>query len=136
MKQAVGVIIRNERDEILLLQRSHQEDSEKGKWTIVGGNVHRNESYEQAAVRQIRKEINLIAQPHFLQLLTENHFSYDDNNEHHHVRLYALLPRVNNIPAIGEPHKIRGYKFVAKEDLHRYELASYTDDDFKYLGWT
>jgi ADP-ribose pyrophosphatase YjhB (NUDIX family) len=136
MKRAVGIIILNNRDEVLLLQRSHQEDSEKGKWTVVGGTVKKDESYELAAVRQIREELNLIAHPNYLQLLNENHYSYDDNDEHHHVRLFMLLPRVDNIATIGEPHLTKGHRFVPKEDLHKYDLASYTEDDFKYLGWT
>lgn len=136
MKRAVGVIIKNARGEILLLQRSHQENSDQGKWTIAGGTVADEESYEQAAVRQVREELRLQIQPQMLKLVTENHFSYDDNDDHHHVRIYALIPPVNALPGLGEPHLTKAYRFVPIQELQRYELASYTEDDFKYLGWT
>lgn len=49
-------VIRNSEGEILLLQRSYQDDFMKGKWCLVGGKVEENERPEVAALRELEEE--------------------------------------------------------------------------------
>lgn len=136
MKEAVGIIIVNQNDEILLLQRSGAENSERGKWSIVGGVAKQGEQPVDTAIRQIREELRMLVEPQHLQLITENNFSYDDTETPHKARIFLLLPKLKDIPGIGEPHLTSTYRWVPKHELHKYPLASYTEDDLKYLGWT
>lgn len=60
MKKTYGdCIIRNERGEILLLQRSYQDDFEPGKWCLPGGKVESGETPIEGAMRELWEETNL-----------------------------------------------------------------------------
>lgn len=52
-------IIRNEKGEVLLLQRSYQDDFEPGKWCLPGGKIEAGESPLQGASRELYEETNL-----------------------------------------------------------------------------
>ncbi|WP_194793101.1 NUDIX hydrolase [Raineyella fluvialis] len=54
---AAGVIIVNERRQILLVQRGHE--PQRGRWTVPGGRIERGESPAQAAVREAFEETGL-----------------------------------------------------------------------------
>lgn len=57
---AAGVIIVNEQNQILLVQRGHA--PQQGRWTVPGGRLEPGESPEQAAVREAREETGLEVQ--------------------------------------------------------------------------
>lgn len=52
-------IIRNERGQILLLQRSYQDDFQPGKWCLPGGKIEEGELPEKAAERELDEETGL-----------------------------------------------------------------------------
>lgn len=54
---AAGVIIVNDKGQILLVQRGHQ--PQMGKWTVPGGRLEAGETPEQAAVREAFEETGL-----------------------------------------------------------------------------
>jgi acetyl-CoA carboxylase carboxyl transferase subunit beta len=54
---AAGVIIINERRQILLVQRGHE--PQRGRWTLPAGRVEPGESPAQAAVREAFEETGL-----------------------------------------------------------------------------
>ena len=58
-KQYADCIIRNERGQILLLQRSYQDDFQPGKWCLPGGKIEPGEIAEYAAARELLEETNL-----------------------------------------------------------------------------
>ena len=53
----VDVVIRNARGEYLLVKRVNE--PLKGRWWVVGGRVHKNETLEQAVIRKVRQETSL-----------------------------------------------------------------------------
>lgn len=59
MKRYGDCIIRNEKGELLLLQRSYQDDFEPGKWCLPGGKIEEGESPLEAATRELWEETNL-----------------------------------------------------------------------------
>ena len=54
---AAGVIIVNDEDQILLVQRGHH--PQIGRWTVPGGRLEPGETPEQAAVREALEETGL-----------------------------------------------------------------------------
>ena len=53
----VNLIVLNN-NEILLIKRSENEDSHKGKWSIPGGGIELNETKEETLKREINEELN------------------------------------------------------------------------------
>lgn len=60
-------IIRNEKGEILLLQRSGNDDFQPNKWCLPGGKIERGEVPEYAAARELLEETNLQTPLQFIQ---------------------------------------------------------------------
>ena len=59
----VGIILMNEKGEVLLIQREDRPDiPAPGKWTLVGGHVEPNEGLEEALVREVEEEIGFLLQ--------------------------------------------------------------------------
>lgn len=54
---AVGGIVANEKNQLLLVRRAR--DPGKGQWGLPGGFVDRNETAEQAVIREVLEETNL-----------------------------------------------------------------------------
>jgi len=58
-KYYADTVVRNSKGEILLLQRSYQDDFMPGVWGLPGGKVDAGESFVEAAERELLEETNL-----------------------------------------------------------------------------
>ena len=52
-------IIKNEKDEILILKRHPKSRTDPEKWELPGGKVEKGEDFDVALVREIKEETNL-----------------------------------------------------------------------------
>lgn len=58
--RAIGIIITNDKGEILVQKRSKQKDLHPGKYTIsVSGHVTKGQTYEEAAMREMEEEVGI-----------------------------------------------------------------------------
>ncbi|MEK7185759.1 MAG: NUDIX domain-containing protein [Patescibacteria group bacterium] len=58
--RAIGVIIYNDENKIILQKRSMLKDLNPGKYTLsVSGHVTKGESYKEAAIREMQEEIGI-----------------------------------------------------------------------------
>jgi len=62
MEAAAITIIFNEKDEVLLLKRTHPDGAFLGYWGFPGGETDASETNEQAAIRETKEETNLDVQ--------------------------------------------------------------------------
>ena len=121
-------IIRNEKGQILLLQRSYNDDFEPAKWALPGGKLEQGETPLQASQRELLEETNLKCQLNYIGTVkrkdSETHyfegyihtsqcFPILDNEEHYHIEwvdidklyqydlildLYTILTEILHIP--------------------------------------
>ncbi len=60
--RTIGVLIYNDKGQILLQKRSMTKDLDPGKWGIsVGGHVTKGQTYEEAAAREMEEELGIHA---------------------------------------------------------------------------
>jgi len=66
--RAVGVVIINDKGEILLQKRSKHKDTDPGKYDVaVSGHVGKGESYEACAEREMKEEIGVSTELAFVR---------------------------------------------------------------------
>ena len=71
---AVGAIVSNENDEILLVRRARNPG--KGCWGLPGGFVDRNETIEAALAREVKEETQLVITTMKFLITHPNHYNY------------------------------------------------------------
>jgi ADP-ribose pyrophosphatase YjhB (NUDIX family) len=127
MKKASAVIITNDLDQILLLKRGIKELNEQGKWENMGGEVEEGETFEEAARREAKEELCIELES------LEELFTDEDPNGDWMVVIYKA--KAVGVPKNMEPGFIDEVRWVSKEQLLDYELASYTRRDFIRLNF-
>lgn len=55
----IGVVVRNEKGEMLFGLRTENCRNEPGKWSAPGGSLEFGETLEQCCVREVKEEVNL-----------------------------------------------------------------------------
>ena len=74
-----SVIIRNEKGQILFVQRQHT-GYEDGKYCLASGHVEYGESFSAAAIREVKEEVDLTVQPKDLFPVFSMHRRKDDED--------------------------------------------------------
>jgi mutator protein MutT len=117
---AVGVILEDENQQILVLRR-HPSAPEGTTWGLVGGKLEPDESKEAAAIRETQEEIGYAIEPSQLQFLQTYHWDRDDLDitfEVFRLRVPAgsVNPQVNQVESTeymwASPHEL-----YARKDL-------------------
>ncbi len=127
MKEAVGVIIKNDKNEILLFQRGPKARSEQGKWESAGGAMEQGETPEEAAIREVKEEtgLNTVGLKQLFEI----------ENPDGEWKVYMFTCQVIGEPQILEPEICSDYQWVSKDELSEMELTTYSRADFVKLGW-
>lgn len=91
MHKEVIVFVLNDNNEVLLQKRSANKKHFPNKWTVLSGHVEDfDDSFEMAAVRELKEEIGLNADITDLKYLTENEVMKDDNSKHI-TKYYSII---------------------------------------------
>ncbi len=97
--RAVHVFIFNTKGEILVQKRSKDKDEYPSYYEAsVSGHVLKNESYEEAAIREIEEEIGIVIEAE--ELNDRGKFEAKFGKEHHMAQLFVLFtkkkPEIND----------------------------------------
>ena len=122
---AAGAVI--VRDGKILIQRR----TDNNRWGLPGGLLELEESYREAALREVREETGLeIRLESFLGIYHNYEMVWSNGDQAHTIGAYYLAGIVSGEPRIdGESHELR---FFAPEELpdlfaedHRAAVAAY-----------
>lgn len=87
----VIVFVVNDNNEVLLQKRSANKKHFPNKWTVLSGHVEDfDDTFEAAAVRELKEEIGLTVNISELKYLTENEVIKDDNSKHF-TKYYSII---------------------------------------------
>lgn len=106
---------------ILLVRRGNEPN--KGKWTVPGGLVELGENLEQAVIREVREETNLVVEKPSLVDAGENIIvDKNDKIEYHYVVLqyFARLKAKRRMKAADDASELR---WVLLDAVENYDLS-------------
>lgn len=107
----VGVVIINERDEILLQKRSRFKRANPSKWGICGGKVDLGETPLDAGVRETLEEIGTHLNKEELKFLSMN------TNEKLHFTVYYIRKNVDINKCILQKEEVEEVQYFKIEEL-------------------
>lgn len=128
------VIVYNGKGEILLLQRSYQDDVESGKWCLPGGHVDLGEDSYNAAKRELAEETGLNVDS--VRAIGKKE---KDNCIIHYYDVFVIDPKYSENGLLAAPTAMildndehYRYQWVSRSDLKNYDLifdlGSYIED--------
>ena len=126
LNTAGGVIVKD--GKILLQHRS-----DNNEWGLIGGLLELNETYLEAALREVKEETGLTVKPlYFLGIFHNHHMVWANGDEAHVIGAYYVFEIAEGEPRID--HESYELKFFAKEEIpylfaedHRAALKAYFD---------
>lgn len=128
---SAGVIILNDKNEILLSKRSKKTRNEQGKWEAPGGVVHFFETREQTVKREIKEELGIE-----IEIIEPLHTSDEilkKDKQHWVPTTYITRIKKNQTPKIMEPEKCdeigwfdlkdvpKNLSYITKLDIKEYK---------------
>ena len=121
----VAGVLRNSKDEILLIQRPKDKPM-AGLWEFPGGKIELGETPEEALVRELREEIALT--PVQFKPLSFVSYAYDT---FHIILLPFLVTEWTGEFDLLE--RQQGYMWVLSEDMHKFSKPTASQ---KVIGYT
>ena len=124
----VAGVLRNSKDEILLIQRPKDKPM-AGLWEFPGGKIELGETPEEALVRELREEIALT--PVQFKPLSFVSYAYDT---FHIILLPFLVTEWTGEFDLLE--RQQGYMWVLSEDMHKFSKPTASQKVIEYTeGW-
>ena len=120
------VIVINESNEILLVQRNANDDFMPNKWWMPGGKIEQGESNAVGAARELSEEVGIHANPSDLVFLESKNL--DNGGTSHRFALSVKDDASIKLQA----QELQNHTWVSRGDLYRYDLLG-SDIDLKQL---
>ncbi len=124
-KVGVGILIQNERNEVLLGLRNASHGT--GEWSFPGGHLEFGETVFETAKREVKEETNLdIEEFDLVSVCDEMRYIKTDNK--HYLNLGVLGKYVGGEPKVMEPEKCEEWKWFSPDALpeNLFEATAYT----------
>ncbi len=106
---AVGVIISNKKNEILIVKPSYRKDG----WSIPGGTVDKNESLIEAAHREVLEEVGIQIEIKHLLLIGYKHQDDGTGKVYDSIQHIFVSSKINENDIKIDNDEIIDYKFVS-----------------------
>lgn len=120
------VIVINESNEILLVQRNANDDFMPNKWWMPGGKIEQGESNAVGAARELSEEVGIHANPADLVFLESKNL--DNGGTSHRFALSVKDDASIKLQA----QELQNHTWVSRGNLYRYDLLG-SDIDLKQL---
>ncbi len=114
VKVGVGVLIYNNKDEILLGLRKSKHG--EGTWCPPGGHLEYGESFEDAAVRETEEETSLVLSKDRITVLGVTNDFFQESGKHY-VTVMMTTTKFDGEPRVVEPDKCAEWRWFAKDRL-------------------
>lgn len=124
----VGVVIINDKNEILLQKRSRFKRANPGKWGICGGKVDLGETPLDAGIRETLEEIGILLNKDELKFLSM------DTNEKAHFTVYYVRKNVDIDECKIQEEELEEVRYFKIEELEELDNEGFEWlDDLKKI---
>ena len=107
----INFIIKNELGEILLLKRKSTLGS--GTWSLCGGHLKEDETFEETAKRECFEELGIIVDVKDVEVIS----LADTNRQRRYLQIGVLINKYEGIPSIKEPNKAEELMWANESNL-------------------
>lgn len=121
---STGALIFNNKNEVLFVKRSEDEEFEAGRWELPGGGSEFGETPEMALKREIKEECGIDIEV-FNPLAVKTYMMKKPNEEIQRIEIIFRCSKIKpdqNIILSGEHSE---YKFLSLSNLNGIELSPY-----------
>ena len=123
IKVVAGIILQN--DKLLICQRSNLKDHPL-KWEFPGGKVKKDETNEEALIREINEELSILI-TNYNELMNHN-FYYKDLSKTVSIKFYLIQNFSGKI--LKSVHS--QLKWIEIKDIHEYDFL---EGDYKIIDF-
>lgn len=123
MKKVVKSLIFNEKNQILLIKRAH-EDSHAGYWETPCGGVDGDETLLSASIREVKEETGLTIDHSFFS--NDLDLTDDETSEIYNVSLFVTMLDDTPTVDISKNPDHQAFIWMDVNDLHVLEIDSWT----------
>ncbi len=134
LHRSIGILLRNEKQEMLFQQRSLRKDLDGGLWLFaVGGHVAFGDSYETTANRELQEELGITAELTFLRKVI-----FNTGKEYQMAGIFsATIPKAT--PLQLDPIEIQATAWVPINGIAVFTLShpctNWTIETLKQTGF-
>ena len=133
MKRDYGLtmrgIIKNDKDEILILKRHPKSRTDPDTWELPGGKVEEGEFFDDALVREIKEETNLDGKAGDLAIAIQHDYPYKRT-----VQMIMYLDDVEGEFKISDEHT--DGKYASIDEIKTLTLSSCLKKVLEKKNWT
>ena len=124
----IVVAIIDEKNQVLMQQRSFKKDTNPGKWDIsVAGHVSSGQTATEAAIREIEEEVGLIIQKdnlkHVLTYKKESNVKKDYLDKQIYDCYIAKVKKINVDDIVIQESEVEAVKLVTKDEFKEIILS-------------
>ncbi len=120
----VHTLILNDRGEILIIQRSKNDDILPGSWDIPGGTLEDGENLVVGAIREVKEETGLdISDPELF--FQKSNIDIKKNKQFITLVFHAITSNKN---IVLNPEDHEAYKWIKPSEVGTLEVVSYLPD--------
>jgi 8-oxo-dGTP pyrophosphatase MutT (NUDIX family) len=126
---AVGAVILNQKNEVLLTQRSKLSPKSPKAWEIMFGRVNKGENFERALLREADEELGIKIQP--IRIISTMHFTRTKEEPEHIGIIYLCRIQPKQTIKI-DPTEIAAYQWLSMDKAIQ-KVADYTKPHLEWV---
>lgn len=127
-RRITAAVVQRSDGKVLLLKRAETHTTNPGKWCFVTGYVEEGEAPHAAAIRELREELGVEAEPTREGEIVVVHTDWGAV-----LNVYPFLFPVGDIEVRLE-REHTDYRWIEPRELYQYDFVQQLDEDLIHLG--
>jgi len=110
------------KDKILLLKRSHNVSTYKGKWQVVAGYLDEIKSIKEKVLEELREEIR-VEENIIDKIIIGDYFEFEDSDIGKTWIVIPVLVELKEKPKISIDREHTNFRWITLKELRKYDIV-------------